>query len=184
MGKWIVCTTAHEAFEFDTEAEALAFRYKTPEAFHHFDKVEAKPLTKTIYRVYDIYCTGDSFLHTESKELADFFCEKLNMKLGHSHKVEQITLEVPHWDEDKDCMPDASDLGEAGTGFLSDIDGITKSDWIDWFGGECPVDPDTVVEYRTCSDGEEVQPAYNLRWNWLGKSGPRGGDITAYRVVD
>lgn len=61
---------------------------------------------KKIYRVYDIYCTGDSFLHTESKELADQFCEKLNMKLGHSHKVEEIKLDVPHWDEDKDCMPE------------------------------------------------------------------------------
>ena len=106
MGKWVVCTTAHEAFEFDNAAEALAFQYATPEAFHAYEKVETKPTAKIIYRVYDIYCTGDSFLHTESKEVAEVFCEKLNLKLGHSHKVEKIILEVPHWDEDKDCMPE------------------------------------------------------------------------------
>lgn len=106
MGKWVVCTTAHEAFEFDNEAEALAFQCETPEAFHLYKKVETKPLSKTVYRVYDTYCTGDSFLHTESKELAEAFCEKLNLKLGHSHKVEEIILEVTHWDEDKDCMPE------------------------------------------------------------------------------
>lgn len=72
---------------------------------------------------------------------------------------------------------------KAGTAFLSYIDSLTEDDWIIWFGGDCPVEPDILVEYRTCSDGQEIQPAYNLRWNWLGKPSPRGGDITAYRVV-
>lgn len=29
MDKWIVCTTAHEAYEFDSEAKALEFKQKT-----------------------------------------------------------------------------------------------------------------------------------------------------------
>ncbi len=61
---------------------------------------------RKIYRVYDVYCTGDSYLHTESKELADNFCEKLNKKDGHFHKVEEIILERPYWAEDKDCIPE------------------------------------------------------------------------------
>lgn len=66
-------------------------------------------MSKVIYRVYDIYCTGDSMLHTESKELAESFCEKLNKKAGQGmHKVEPIEMETPHWKEDFDCMPEAS----------------------------------------------------------------------------
>lgn len=56
--------------------------------------------------------------------------------------------------------------------------------WIDWFGGECPVDDFTEVEYRTSQGSEEIQPAYNLRWTWNGGNTPRGGDIIAYRVVE
>ncbi len=63
-------------------------------------------MSKVIYRVYDIYCTGDSYLYTESKEIADTFCANLNKKtpIG-TCKVEEIIMEVPYWEEDLDCMP-------------------------------------------------------------------------------
>lgn len=38
MSKWIVCTTCHEAYEFDTEAEALAFKDKTEGAFYIYER--------------------------------------------------------------------------------------------------------------------------------------------------
>ncbi len=63
-------------------------------------------MNKTIYRVYDVYCTGDSILHSDSKEMADKFCENLNKKdRTMVYRVEAITLNVPHWPEDKECMP-------------------------------------------------------------------------------
>lgn len=73
---------------------------------------------------------------------------------------------------------------KAGKAFLSYIDSLTEATWIDWPGGECPVDDFTKVEYRTSQGSEEIQPAYNLRWTWNGGNTPRGGDIIAYRVVE
>lgn len=57
------------------------------------------------------------------------------------------------------------------------------SDWIEWKGGKCPVEPETVVKVRTRS-GHQLQaaPAEVLRWDW-----PHGGlpaEIVSYRVVE
>lgn len=63
-------------------------------------------MSKNIYRVYDIYCTGDSFLHTTDKVKAEAFCKALNKKSPvFMYKVEEVLLETPHWKEDWDCMP-------------------------------------------------------------------------------
>lgn len=40
MDKWIVCTTAHEAYEFDSEAKALEFKQKTEGAFYVYKAVD------------------------------------------------------------------------------------------------------------------------------------------------
>lgn len=54
--------------------------------------------------------------------------------------------------------------------------------WIPWHGGECPVEPETMVEARL-RDGFKTQQrtAHKFRWRWehTGES----GDIIAYRVV-
>lgn len=51
--------------------------------------------------------------------------------------------------------------------------------WIEWSGGECPVDPCAIVEIRMLSSETEVQHAHQYRWDHKGY----GGDIIAYRVV-
>lgn len=64
---------------------------------------------------------------------------------------------------------------------LSSI-GTAKEDdegWIQWFGGECPVDPCAMVEIRMLSSETEVQHAHQYRWDHKGY----GGDIVAYRVL-
>lgn len=62
-------------------------------------------MNKVIWRVYDLYCTGDSYLHTESKDVAHSFCESYNKEHGSIAKVECIELEVPEWREDQHHMP-------------------------------------------------------------------------------
>jgi hypothetical protein len=54
-----------------------------------------------------------------------------------------------------------------------------KDRWIEWHGGGCPVDPDSVVhvKFRHQIDGyEECHEANRLRWDHRGS----GGDILAY----
>lgn len=52
--------------------------------------------------------------------------------------------------------------------------------WIAWNGGECPVDPEQVVEYkRRNSDGPWPRQAGVLKWNHTGDI----PDIIAYRVL-
>jgi hypothetical protein len=60
-----------------------------------------------------------------------------------------------------------------------------KDGWIEWHGGECPVLPDTIVEWRLRS-GEVCEGADRTRAGFLSwqHSGFRGsGDIVAYRIV-
>ena len=65
---------------------------------------------------------------------------------------------------------------------LSSI-GTAKEDdegWIQWFGGECPVTPFTiVVQVKRLSGEIEVQPAYRYNWGNIGSP----ADIVAYREV-
>lgn len=49
--------------------------------------------------------------------------------------------------------------------------------WIEWHGGECPVDDNTVVEVRTHGWGSDARRADEFRW------GRHAGDIIAYREV-
>lgn len=57
-------------------------------------------------------------------------------------------------------------------------------EWIEWEGGECPVDPDEYVQIICKREDlwEGVNPIYmanNVRWAHIGM----GGDIVKYRVV-
>lgn len=56
-----------------------------------------------------------------------------------------------------------------------------KNGWIEWTGGDCPVEPGTRVHYRMAYGHENTDgvQAELLRWTntqWI-------GDIIAYRVV-
>jgi len=55
------------------------------------------------------------------------------------------------------------------------------NDWIDWNGGECPVDPDTTVDVEF-ANGEAYSGSIAEAWDWSRKI-PREDLIVAYRVV-
>ncbi len=50
-----------------------------------------------------------------------------------------------------------------------------ENGWLPWYGGECPVDPDTVVEVMMRPCAGESGKASNYSW---------GSIITAYRVIE
>lgn len=57
---------------------------------------------------------------------------------------------------------------------------MIEPEWIEWYGGDCPVDANTQVAYRL-RDGKECQPQYadGLMWDHIGV----WNDIVAYRPV-
>jgi hypothetical protein len=67
---------------------------------------------------------------------------------------------------------------------------MTQEDWIEWNGGECPVEPDAcvdirfrdgIVTQRTCAGSwDDDNPAWS---NWQHDQGTSDDDIIAYRVV-
>lgn len=60
-------------------------------------------------------------------------------------------------------------------------DGESNDDgWIEWHGGECPVDLNTKVEYVLGSGHGEIAMAKDLCWDHIGH---HRSDIVAYRVV-
>lgn len=62
-----------------------------------------------------------------------------------------------------------------------------EGEWIEWKGGECPVDPEAIVKVRyrpmrfhpEGPPGEGMDHARSVRWS----HGNNAGDIIAYRVV-
>ena len=54
--------------------------------------------------------------------------------------------------------------------------------WIEWHGGECPVEPETRVEVRFTDDYELGEPMSAACWNW--EHSNRWSSIIAYRIVD
>lgn len=57
-------------------------------------------------------------------------------------------------------------------------DTATTDGWIEWAGGECPVDGAAFVDYKMRSGQVGTDDAHILRWNHKGFS----GDIIAYRL--
>jgi hypothetical protein len=53
--------------------------------------------------------------------------------------------------------------------------------WVEWSGGECPVDPDTLVDVIFRDTYRQRSIARSLRWSWYGNA-PHP-DIMEYRVV-
>ena len=56
--------------------------------------------------------------------------------------------------------------------------------WIEWSGGDCPVEKDQMIEYRMRSAGQDTTISGNLRWNHNlhGTGEETLGDIIAYRL--
>ncbi len=61
---------------------------------------------KNFYRVYDGYCTIDSFLYTENENVAKHFIEEFSKaNPDQLLKYEKLMLEVPLYEEDAVFMP-------------------------------------------------------------------------------
>lgn len=58
----------------------------------------------------------------------------------------------------------------------------STGDWIEWKGGECPVDGAARVEVKYADGTPGYTIAGSLRWSWIFDVA-NGGDIIAYRVV-
>lgn len=64
--------------------------------------------------------------------------------------------------------------------------GQQLSDWIEWKGGECPVDPEIIVQARRRNERGDGSQYTRIKWaagrlDWQHAS--RRNDITAYRVI-
>jgi len=55
-----------------------------------------------------------------------------------------------------------------------------EGDWIEWFGGECPVEPRVEVEFKQRDGQEDTAPSKWLDWTHENRS----YDIIAYRVIE
>lgn len=62
---------------------------------------------------------------------------------------------------------------------------MTENPWIEWKGGECPVEPGSSVLIKTRDDYETTSPIRADSWRWHNDPDNHGGrfDIIAYRVV-
>lgn len=57
------------------------------------------------------------------------------------------------------------------------------ADWIEWHGGDCPVDPETRVQIEFCGGGTRTRKAKDCTWERLRKDGfLHGYDIARYRT--
>lgn len=56
-----------------------------------------------------------------------------------------------------------------------------ETDWIEWQGGECPVDPETLVEIKGGDGAVDKNIAQHWCWDWL-DTWPES-NIVAYPVV-
>lgn len=72
---------------------------------------------------------------------------------------------------------------ETGQQFLSYIDSLTKAEWIDWSGGDCPVAPEDKVQYKTTFGKVLEALACDIRWKHISNTDYLAGDVIAYRVI-
>lgn len=57
----------------------------------------------------------------------------------------------------------------------------SNKEWVDWSGGECPVEFDSVVQIRTNEFDFEVKTAFHV--NWKARHGKDKIYVEAYRVI-
>ena len=89
--------------------------------------------------------------------------------------VRDNTTTEPHADSINDLVAYGALYGEARLASMNQ----PESDWIEWGGGECPVELDMIVEYKLRSDFRNTRVARYLFWGNHGD----GSDIIAYRIV-
>jgi hypothetical protein len=58
-----------------------------------------------------------------------------------------------------------------------------SGDWIEWFGGDCPVDRSSFVEVKFRDGDDRTGPRAREARNYIWSHGWRHEDIIAYRVV-
>ena len=61
-----------------------------------------------------------------------------------------------------------------------------QTDWIEWQGGKCPVDAETVVQIKLGNSEHEIaEPLEAIYWLWEHTPEAVNGDyhITAYRII-
>ena len=88
------------------------------------------------------------------------------------------------WDEDQEAI--ASAQCERDAWAVIDAQISASEGWTEWTGGECPVDPDALVNWRITDEDDEriadtdeiVSHADRLRWSHVGMY-----DIIAYRLA-
>ena len=89
--------------------------------------------------------------------------------------VRENTTDKPHEDSLHDLVAYGALYGEARLASMNQ----PGSDWIEWGGGECPVELDVIVEYKLRSDCRHTRVARYLSWfhdEYM-------ADIIAYRIV-
>jgi hypothetical protein len=80
---------------------------------------------------------------------------------------------------DKACM-----LLRAALQSQSNTDGWVMSGWIEFSGGECPVQPGTYVEVKQRRGNTTTAiPAESICWEWYKEPWNKDLDIVAYRIV-
>lgn len=89
--------------------------------------------------------------------------------------VRDNTTDKPHEDSLHDLVAYGALYGEARLASLNQ----PESDWIEWGGGDCPVEFDVIVEYKLRSDCRYTRVARYLCWYHEGGE----SDIIAYRIV-
>lgn len=72
---------------------------------------------------------------------------------------------------------------ETGQQFLSYIDSLTKAEWIEWGGGDCPVAPEDKVQYKTTFGKVLEALACDIRWKHISNTDHQAGDVIAYRII-
>ncbi len=87
------------------------------------------------------------------------------------------------WEDSSDYVDLVEDLEEPGQAPIAALgDG-----WINWYGGECPVAPGTVIEVRLrepdhCSASSDYDFAHPTKCAFWRQDG-LGNDIVAYRLI-
>lgn len=93
--------------------------------------------------------------------------------------VRDNTTDKPHEDSINDLVAYGALYGEARLSAIHEqVASEPESDWIEWGGGECPVDGCVLVKVRF-RDGREGADDWALCWF----DDNCGADIIAYRIV-
>lgn len=85
-------------------------------------------------------------------------------------------------DSDSPCLASDYDTAIITREQYEDALAAKNEGWIEWGGGECPVDPGTIVDYvmQNGSESERPEEASALRWDFCVKTEPYA--IIAYRL--